>query len=79
MWLTWRKLAGLLHVATSVAVDIVEQCPEELLPQLFPAMSALPQAAERVRRTPLTHAALRREQALACIMKGKPNRARVTP
>ena len=41
-------LAGLVHVATSVAVDVVEQCPEELHPQLFPAVSGLPQAAVQV-------------------------------
>ena len=44
-----KGLAGLVHVATSVAVDIVEQCPEELHPQLFPAVSGLPQAAVQVR------------------------------
>ena len=34
-----------MAAATSAAVDIVEQCPEELHPQLFPAIAALPQAA----------------------------------
>ncbi len=37
--------AGLVASATSAAVDIVEQCPEDLHPQLFPAIAALPQAA----------------------------------